>query len=403
MKKSSPRYRRFCGIDVAKEKHVACILDAQGQMLVRPRSFTNDAAGYQQWLACLRQAGRTDSILIGMEATGHYWYSLHEFLTRQGYRVVVLNPLQTAAQAKQAIRLCKTDKHDAGHIATLLRTSQYKAVLIPGETAMTCRQLTRLRYRLLRQDAALKQLIHSRLQPAWPEYEGLFSNPFGATSRQLLQAAPTPQQLLTLAPETLNELVRKASRGKFGPVQVQKIRHAATDSVGLRRAQAGTSACIQILLEHLDALRPLREKLESQIERLAGQLPAYLLTLPGATALTIVSLYGEVDPIEAFAHPAQLVAFAGLDPKVFQTGQYDAPVRHLSKRGSPYLRRTIWLMAHRAVCAEGPLRDYWRKKRRQNKHHLVAVTATAHKLCHIIWRIMTDRRDYVPNRETSNS
>ena len=136
---------------------------------------------------------------------------------------------------------------------------------------------------------------------------------------------------------------------------------------------------------------------------MAGQLPGYLLTLPWATALTIVSLYGEVDPIEAFAHPSQLVAFAGLDPRVFQTGQYDAPVRHLSKRGSPYLRYTIWHMAHRAVCGEGLLRDYWRKKRRENKHHLVAVTATANKLCRIIWRIMTDRRDDVPNPTPSNS
>jgi len=401
--KAPKRYLRFCGIDVAKEKHVACLVDPQGQVLVRPRSFTNDTAGYQQWLECLRQTGRADSILIGMEATGHYWYSLHEFLTRHGYTVIVLNPIQTAAQAKQAIRKCKTDKHDAVHIATLLRTCQYKAVLVPGELAMTCRQLTRLRYRLLRQNAAIKQLIHSRLHPAWPEYEGLFSDPFGATSRQLLQAAPTPQQLLAMAPETLNELVRKASHGKFGPAQVQKLRDAAAQSIGIQRAQSGTSTCIQILLEHLDAMRPLREKLETSIENLAGQLPGYLLTLPGATALTIVSLYGEVDPIEAFAHPSQLVAFAGLDPKVFQTGQYDAPVRHLSKRGSPYLRYTIWHMAHRAVCREGSLRDYWRKKRRENKHHLVAVTATANKLCRIIWRIMTDRRDYVPNPTTPNS
>jgi len=401
--KAPKRYLRFCGIDVAKEKHVACIVDPHGQLLVRPRSFTNDAAGYQQWLECLRQSGRVNSILIGMEATGHYWYSLHEFLTRQGYTVIVLNPIQTAAQAKQAIRKCKTDKHDAVHIATLLRTDQYKAVLVPGELAMTCRQLTRLRYKLLRQGATLKQLVHSRLHPAWPEYEALFSDPFGATSCQLLKAAPTPQQLLAMAPEDLNELVRKASHGKFGPAHVQKLRDAAAQSVGIQRAQSGTSTCIHILLEHLEAMRPLREKLETSIENLAGRLPGYLLTLPGATALTTVSLYGEVDPIEAFAHPSQLVAFAGLDPKVFQTGQYDAPVRHLSKRGSPYLRRTIWHMAHRAVCHEGPLRDYWRKKRRENKHHLLAVTATANKLCRIIWRIMTDRRDYVPDRETPNS
>jgi transposase len=112
--------------------------------------------------------------------------------------------------------------------------------------------------------------------------------------------------------------------------------------------------------------------------------------------LNIVSLYGEVDPIKTFKQPSQLVAFAGFDAAVFQTGQYDAPQRHISKRGSPFLRKTLWQMAYRALQQEGDLRDFWFKKKRQNKHQFVAVTAVARKLCHIVWRIMTDRRNYIP-------
>ena len=164
----------------------------------------------------------------------------------------------------------------------------------------------------------------------------------------------------------------------------------------MQRGQYGISTSIKLLLERIEAIDPVRKNLDGEIEKLAAQMPQYMFTLPGATDLTIVSLYGEIGPIEVFEKPSQLVAFAGLDPKVFQTGQYDAPKRQVSKRGSPYLRRTIWLMAHRAVSREGDLRDFWRRKRRQNKHYLVAVTAAANKLCHIIWRIMTDRRDYIP-------
>jgi transposase len=401
--KASRQYLRFCGIDIAKRKHVACIVEKDGQYLLRPKSFHNDALGYQRILNCLKQTARTKSILTGMEATGHYWYSLHDFLIRQGYTVAVLNPIQTAQQAKQAIRKCKTDKHDAFHIATLLRTAQYKAALVPGELAMTCRQLTRLRYRIVRQGALIKQLLNSRLYPAWPEYETFFADKFGPTSRKLLHAATCPQELLMLEPQSLTELIHKASRGKLGPELAQRIRQTAHDSIGVQRGQYGRSTCIRVLLEHIEALSPIRKKLEAEIEALANQLPGYLSTLPGATQLTIVSLYGEVDPIEVFTSPSQLVAFTGLDPKVFQTGQYDARRRHVSKRGSPYLRRTLWQMAHRAVCQEGELRDYWRKKRRQNKHHLVAVTATANKLCRIVWRIMTDRRDYIPRQSNPNS
>lgn len=401
--KASKQYLRFCGIDMAKHKHVACIVDQNGQCLLKPKSIRNDADGFQQILNCLKQAGRTKSILVGMEATGHYWYNLHEFLIRQGYTVAVLNPIQTALQAKQAIRKCKTDKHDAFHIANLLRTGQYKAAVIPDELAMTCRQITRLRYRIVKQGAMIKQLVNSRLHPAWPEYEELFSDKFGKTSMKLLQIASTPKELMELDPDELSELIHKASRGRFGPAQTQKILHSAKNSVGMQRGHYGISTGIKFLLKQMEALAPVRKKMDAEIVKLTAKVPEYLFTLPGATELTIVSLYGEISPIEAFKKPSQLVAFAGLDPKVFQSGQYDAPRRRISKRGSPYLRRSLWQMAYRATCSEGDLRDFWRKKHRQNKHHLLAVTAVANKLCHIVWRIMTDRRDYVRKGYNSKS
>jgi len=392
---ASKQYLRFCGIDMAKHKHVACIIDQNGHYLLKPRTVRNDADGFEQILNCLKQTGRATSILTGMEATGHYWYNLHDFLTRNGYEVAVLNPIQTAQKAKQAIRKCKTDKYDAFHIANLIRMGLHKAAVIPDELAMTCRQITRLRYRIVKQGAMIKQLVNSKLHPAWPEYEGLFSNKFGKTSMKLLQMASTPKELLELDPDDLSELIRKASRGRFGPAQTQKILHSAKNSVGIQRGHYGLSTGIKFLLEQIEALTPVRKKMDDEIEKLAAKLPEYLFTLPGATALTIVSLYGEVSPIEAFKKPSQLVAFAGLDPKVFQSGQYDAPRRRISKRGSPYLRRSLWQMAYRALITEGDLRDYWRRKHRQNKHHLVAVTAVANKLCHVVWRIMTDRRDYI--------
>lgn len=394
--KTSKQYLRFCGIDIAKNKHVACIVDRDGTTLLKSTSIRNDVNGFQQILNYLKETGKKKSILTGMEATGHYWYSLHDFLIRNGYDVAVLNPIQTALQAKQAIRKCKTDKYDAFHIATLLRSNQYKAAVIPDELAMACRQLTRRRYRIIQQSTMLKQAVNSRLHPVWPEYDELFSNTFGTTSMKLLQTVSTPKEFIESDYDDLSELIRKTSRGKFGQVQTQKILHSAKNSVGMQRGHDGISMGIKLLLEQINAFDPVRKKIETEIGKLAAQLPEYLFTLPGATELAIVSLYGEVNPIEAFAKPSQLVAFTGLDPKVFQTGQYDAPRRQVSKRGSPYLRRTIWLMAHRAVCREGDLRDFWRRKRRQNKHHLVAVTAAANKLCHIVWRIMTDRRDYLP-------
>lgn len=393
---SGKRYTRFCGIDVAKNKHVLCIIDRDGKTVVKSRSFMNTQDGYQQLMGCLKEVGQKRTLLTGMEATAHYWYSLHDFLQRHGYETAILNPIQTAQQAKKSIRKCKTDKHDAVHIATLLKNGEYKAALVPDELGMTCRQLTRLRYRLIEQTSSLKQLIWSRLHPIWPEYESIFKDPFCASGRKLLYIAPAPVDILNLGRKELSDLIRSTSRGKYGQDQTDKIWHAATTSVGMSRGLEGARLCIQTLLEQIEAIVPIREKLEEQIRQCATHLPAYIFSLPAINPLNAASLFGEIDPIENFKTSAQLVAFAGLDLSVFQTGQYDAPRRHISKRGSPFLRYTLWSMAFHAVYHEGDLRNYWLRKCAAGLTHRAAVTAVAIKLCHVIWRILIDKRDYLP-------
>jgi transposase len=390
------RYIRFCGIDVAKNKHVLCIIDRDGQTILRSQSFMNNKDGYQRLLQSLKNVGQSRTILVGMEATAHYWYSLHDFLVRAGYQVAVLNPIQTAQQAKKGIRKRKTDKIDAFHIAMLLKNGEYRTALVPGELAMTCRQLTRLRCRLVEQTACLKQLIWSRLHPVWPEYEELFKDPFCATGRKLLFAAPTPTDVLNMDRKELSELIRKASRGKYAQAQAKKVWHAAANSAGMHRSLDGARIGIRTLLRQIEAVKPIREKLEEDICQLAIQLPTYIFSLPGINPVSAVSLFGETDPIKNFRMPAQLVAFAGLDLSVFQTGQYDAPRRHISKRGSPFLRHTLWNMAFQAVYREGEIRDYWLRKSADGLKHKAAITAVSIKLCQITWRILTDKRDYLP-------
>jgi transposase len=390
------RYIRFCGIDVAKRAHVARIIDRDGNTVAKPKSFRNDNEGYRQLLQRLADAGGPRKVLVGMEATGHYWLSLHDYLTRQGYSVVVLNPIQTAQQAKKGIRTAKTDKIDTEPIAVLLKNGEYRPGLIPGELAFTCRQLTRLRYALIGHGARIKRQLWSRIHPVWPEYEVIFSDPFAATGRHLLKVAPVPQDVLAIPPDALADMLRRVSRGKHAAGKACQVRHAAEQSVGMLRGLDGARIGIRMLLSCLEALRPIRKDLEAQIQQVAQKLPPYILTLPGADVIKATSLFGETDPITSFRTADQLVAFAGLDLGAWQTGQYKAPERHISKRGCPYLRKTLWYMAYRAIYEEGELRDYWLRKRSQGLKHLSAITATAIKLCRVSWRILTDQRAYVP-------
>jgi len=390
----SQRFAYFCGIDVGKSKHVACLLDAQGQPLIKTLAFTNDAEGLKRLHQRLQEAVDGAPILVGMEATGHYWFALHDQLQRWGYTQQVLNPLQSAQQIKNAIRKHKSDTSDANHIATLVRNGEGKPALIPDDLAMTCRQLTRLWYTLGQQRTRIKLLIHSRLECVWPEFETYMSQPLGATGRALLRAAPTPEDLLTMNHETLAELLRKASHGHFGATEAAAIRTSAQVSIGMRRGLEGMQVGIRTLLDQLDATTLVRKQLEGKITELCERLPGYLLTLPGSNPIRAVSLFGETDPISTFKTPEQLVAFAGLDVTRYQTGQFEASRRHISKRGSPHLRHTLWTMAFVAVRSKGPLQRHYLKRRKRGIHHLSAVTAVSLKLARIAWRICTDQRDY---------
>lgn len=397
------RFTLFCGIDVAKASHVACLMDSDGQFLFHPQTFANDADGFARLLKRLRQAAGKRPVLVGMEATGHYWYALHEYLGNQGLDVVTLNPVQTAEHGRRQIRKTHTDKVDARRIAQLLKSGAFRRSLVPDDLGMNCRQLSRLLYALVRQRARLKQLIRCKLDWLWPEFEAHFSDPLGVTARAVLHAACTPAALLAMPEADLVQLIEKASRKKLGAKLARRLRDCAQTSIGMRRGSDGAALAVRTLLAALDAAKPVRLELQRQIVALSARLPRYLFTLPGVDELRAVALWGEAGSIRALASPEQFVAFAGLDLAVFQSGQYQAPRRRISKRGSPHLRRTLWAMAALAVRNEGELRHRYLRLRRRGLHHLAAVTAVALKLARIVWRILKDGRDFRPDGRPTHS
>ena len=188
----------YLGIDVAKRKHTAMILDEQGQVIRRAFSFTNDRSGFGQLLAEIRAL--PESVTIGLEATGHYWLALYDHLTRRDYTVLVLNPLQIAAYRRTGIRKRKTDRHDACWIADFVRIGGGQPCQFPQQIIIQIRELARFRFRLIQQIGDCKRKAISVLDRVFPEYETLFSNMFIATSRRLLQEAVTAEEFAAFPP-----------------------------------------------------------------------------------------------------------------------------------------------------------------------------------------------------------
>jgi transposase len=383
----------FCGIDVAKRKHVAVIIDESGQVVQTAFSVRNDRQGFEQLQSKL--SALAHPVTVGLEATGHYWLALYESLSVQGYPVIVLNPLQVSAYRRSGLRKVKKDTTDALWIADFVRIAN----LSPTSRDMPCvlqlRELTRFRYRLSEQIGDCKRKILSILDRVFPEYETLFSSVFLKSSRRLLKEAVTAHQIADFDLTELTALLQDASRGRFGAQKASAIQDAAQRSVGVRFLANAVRVEMRCLLAQIDLLEEQIAQIDQATAELMDQIPQYITSIPGIGSVTGAAILAEIGDVHRFEGVEKLVAYAGIDPTVYQTGQFEAAEAHISKRGSPYLRLALWQAANMAIRYEPSLRAYYQSKRDEGKHHGTVIGAICRKLLARIYVILKEQRPYV--------
>jgi len=386
----------YAGIDIAKNKHEASVIDADGIAMLDSISFSNSKEGCEKLLALFDRLGVTkNSVLIGMEATGHYWLSVHAFFLEQGFDVKVINPIQSEAFRKMYIRQTKNDSKDSFIIAQIMRFGQFSATDLSEEVIIALRQLSRYRLALVDSCGDCKRRVIALLDQVFPEYASLFSDAFGVASTEILLKYPTPEDMLTVSIPKLTAILNKASRGHFSVEKAKQLKAVAAGSFGVAFAKDAFSFQIKQLMEQLVFLEKQIDDLEKEITALLKQVGSFITTIPGIGDTLGAIILSELGDINRFDAPAKLVAFAGLDVKVNQSGEFSGTKNKFSKRGSPYLRRAIWLAASRAAFCDPILSDYYQSLRARGKHHLTAVGAVARKLCNIIFVILRENRPYL--------
>lgn len=387
----------YCGIDIAKYKHEASVIDETGKALLDSISFANSKEGCEKVLSLFERLDiPKEELLIGMEATGHYWLSVYGYLLEQGFEVKVINPIQSEAFRKMYIRQTKNDSKDSFIIAQIMRFGQFSATTLSEETIVALRQLSRYRLALVDACGDCKRRIIALLDQVFPEYESLFSDTFGTASKEILSKYPTPEDMLTVSTRKLTSLLEKASRGRFGKEKAEQLKAMAAGSFGVCFAKDAFAFQIRQLIEQLNFLERQIVQLEKHISALFQQTGSYITTIPGIGETLGAIILGEIGDIHRFDAPNKLVAFAGLDVKVSQSGEFSGTRQKISKRGSPYLRRAIWLAASRAAFCDPTLSAYYQSLRARGKHHLTAVGAVSRKLCNTIYSILKENRPWLP-------
>ncbi|EGO62977.1 IS110 family transposase, partial [Acetonema longum] len=312
--------------------------------------------------------------------------------------VKVINPIQSDAFRKIYIRQTKTDSKDSFIIAQIMRFGQFSATNLSAENMIALRQLSRHRLSMIDTCGDCKRRVIALLDQVFPEYASLFSDTFGVTSKKILLKYPTPKDMLTVNTRKLTALLTKASRGRFGLEKANQLKSVAAESFGVIFAQDTFAFQIRQLLAQLIFLETQIEELEEEISLLLKQTNTYITTIPGIGDTLGSIILSEIGDIDRFDAPNKLVAFSGLDVRATQSGEFTGTKNKITKRGSPYLRRAIWLAAERASFCDPILSDYYRTLKLRGKHHLTAVGGVARKLCNIIYAILKENRPYEPVR-----
>ena len=390
----------YVGIDIAKNKHEASLIDVSGKALVDSISFSNSKEGCEKLLALMErfQVDKSD-VVIGMEATGHYWLSVHAFFFELEYDVKVINPIQSEAFRKMYIRQTKNDSKDSYIIAQIMRFGQFSTTSLSEEGTVALRQLSRYRLALVDSCGDCKRRVIALLDQVFPEYGKFFSDTFGVTSKEVLLNYPTPEDMITVSTDELAGLLNKASRGRFREDKAKELQSLADNTFGVHFAKDAFAFQIKQLIEQLVFLENQISELEDKIALLLEQMGSFITTISGIGDTLGAIIVSEIGDIHRFDAPGKLVAFAGLDVKVNQSGEFSSTRNKISKRGSPYLRRAIWLAAGRAVFCDPILSEYYQSLRARGKHHLTAVGAVARKMCNIIFAILKENRPYEPTSQ----
>ncbi|BDQ44893.1 IS110 family transposase [Enterococcus faecalis] len=388
----------ICGIDIGKNHHEASLIDETGRLITKSIRFPNSTSGANALIDYFT-LNNPDShiIVIGMEATGHYWLSLYCFLFDQGYQVNVINPIQSDAVRNLFLRKTKNDSKDSFLIAETIRIGRFSNTTLADESILAMRQLCRHRMDLVDYISDQKRKIIGVMDRVFPEYQHFFSDMFGKSSTELLSKAITPEEILAIPTEELCAILQKASRGKFGIDKVQQIRNAAQTSFGITIATSAFSMQLRQLLEMIELLERQLSDLDEEIAKLLHAMDTCITSCPGVGDVLGAVILGEIGDISRFPEPKKLVAFVGVDPSVKQSGEFTGTQNKISKRGSPHLRRAIWLAATVAAFHDPVLSAFYQKKRAEGKHHSTAIGAVARKLTLIIYAVLRDNEPYVPN------
>ena len=384
----------YVGIDVAKDKHDCFAMNSDGEILIEKLTITNNLDGFETlYNSLMNFSDSLDNIKVGLEATGHYSNNILNFLTEKGFNIYLINPLQTNLYVKgQSLRKTKTDKLDAHVIATMLVSDNLKPYIPVSYHISELKSLTRHRFRLVKENSKFKTSLVRLVDIVFPELPKIVSSVAQKSCLALLYELPSAKDIAECNLTHLTHLLSDNSYKHFGRDKAIQIRDLARNSIGLNSNSVSfelkqTISIIQFIQEQLDDV-------DKRIKEILKEINFPILTIPGISFKIAGSILAEIGDISRFNSPAKLLAFAGLDPSMYQSGKFFSTHSVMVKRGSKYLRFALMTAARMVCLNDSTFNAFKDRKMDEGKHYMVAMGHVAKKLVRVIYYLLKTNNVY---------
>ncbi|MEY8394067.1 IS110 family transposase [Lachnospiraceae bacterium 45-P1] len=385
----------YVGIDVAKDKHDCFITNSDGEILFKAFTIPNNREGFETLSHRIESVSDDLSkVKVGLEATGHYSYNLLGFLLDKGLPTYVINPLHTNPYRKSiSLRKTKTDKVDSRTIATMIMSDMnLKSYSDTSYHNQELKSLTRYRFDKVKERAKLKTSVSRLVNILFPELETLVPQLHMTSIYALLSEFPGSSYIASARLTRLTNLLSTASKGHYGKDTAVLFRETAKTSIG--SVMPAKSLELKHTIKLIQELTIEIDEVETEIKCIMDEIQSPILTIPGISYRMGAMIIAEIGDFNRFDSADKLLAYAGMSPSTYQSGQLDGSHSHMEKRGSRYLRYALYNSTKYVCQWDESFAAYLAKKRAEGKHYNVALSHAAKKLARLIYAMEKSGQSY---------
>ena len=386
------------GIDIGKNQHTFSVIDkGTGEILMNPSVFDNNQNGFLLLIKKL-SAYNKSGLLIGMEDTGHYHFALLKYLLDRRYTVALINPTTTDLTRKIQGGITKNDPLDSLTICDVISSNQrkkpYRVTKVNRFDLYEQKQLTRHHHNLKEELNIYKNRLQKCIDIVFPEFNSLFNSKYGVVYMSVLKTFSSADAIANADIRSIRKCFEFSKQGRRISLTAEQLKMTAKASIGI--PSAAEEIQIRHLVSQIELLEEQLSEIDKRIEEFSVQNNSTILSIPGISHFSGTSILAELGDICNYQKASQIIKFAGVAPYHYESSQFTAQHTAITKKGSRYLRKTLYQIIIPVIFHNEVFHAYYNKKLAEGKGHRCAQGHCIRKLLRVIYHLLTTGQQFSP-------